>query len=106
MKISVLPPGQRRAVLALMGGRKARTYRQAAQAANVSLGTLFTHLRRVRQRHPDLYEAIHAAHRLAQLERRHEEALERSEEHSYSYFKRKANYRYYQRFGHWPWERC
>ncbi len=102
--LSALPQGQYNAVIALIGGDEARTYRQAANIAGISLGTLYTHLRRVRQKHPDLYDEIRSI-RLSQLARRHIEAMIGDMEHSRVYFKRKANYRYYQRFGHWPWER-
>ena len=103
LDLSVLPPGQRRAVVAFIGGNKARTYTEASDVAGMSLGTLFTHLHRVRLRHPALYEAIRVI-RLSQLAKRHEEALQAAWEHSRAHFKRKANYRYYQRFGHWPCE--
>ncbi len=102
--ISILPQGQYNAVIALIGVEEARTYKQAACVAGISLGTLYAHLRRVRQNHPALYEEIRAV-RLSQLARRHNEAVMRDMEHSRTYFKRKANYRYYQRFGYWPWER-
>ena len=56
--LSSLPEGQRRAVLALIGGEQARTYPDAAKIAGMSFGTMHTHVRRVRQNHPDLYQAI------------------------------------------------
>jgi hypothetical protein len=102
--LSILPEGQHRAVIALIGGEKAVTYGQAADKANMSLGTLFTHLRRVRHNHPELYETVCTV-RLSQLEERHKEALQRAEEHSYDYFRRKRNYAYYRVTGRWPWEK-
>ena len=50
--LSSLPGGQRRAVLDLIGGELARTYPGAAKIAGTSLGTMHTHVRRVRQNHP------------------------------------------------------
>ena len=99
LNLSPLPPGQRRAVLALVGGGEAHTYSEAAKAGEMSLGTLYTHLRRIRQRHPDLYEEIRQM-RLAQLEVRHEAALASAKAHSRAYFRRQA--RWLRRMGLWP----
>ena len=73
--------------MALIGGGAARTYVQAALIAGVHLGTLYRHLGRVRQRHPDLYESIRAV-RLYQLAWRHERAIANAKEHSRAYFRR------------------
>ena len=97
--LSPLPPGQRRAVLALVGDGEARTYSEAAKAGEMSLGTLYTHLRRIRQRHPDLYEVVRKA-RLAQLAVRHEAALEAARMHSRIYFRKRA--RWLRSLGLWP----
>ncbi len=51
--LSSLPPGQRRAIQALIGGgEQARTYPEAAVLAGMSEGTLLTHVNRVRKRRP------------------------------------------------------
>lgn len=90
--LSPLPPGQRRAVLALVGGGEvARTYPEAAKLAGMSLGTLYIHFRRIRQRHPDVYAAIRGV-RLAQLAERHAAALEAARAHSRRYFRKRARW--------------
>lgn len=102
--LTLLPAGQRRVAQVLIEGSKARTYREVAERLELSLGTVYEYLRRIRLNHPELYAAIMAV-RKGQLEQRHEAALAKDAAHSRQYFRRKANYRYYQRFGYWPWER-
>lgn len=99
-----LPVGQRRALLALVGSGRARTYREAALMAGVSLGTLLTHMNRVRERHPQLYEAVRAV-RGMQLAQRHAVALEAARVHTRTWFRKQANRRYHRQYGYWPWER-
>ena len=57
----------------------------------MSLGTLHTHIRRIRQGHPGLYAAICQV-RLAQLAERHDMALETAQEHSLAYFRKRARW--------------
>jgi transposase len=102
--LSSLPKGQRRVAEALIGGNKARTYREVAARLELSLGTVYEHLRRIRLNHPDLYQVLMIVRREL-LEQRHEAAVAKDAAHSKCYFKRRANFRYYQRFGYWPWER-
>ena len=101
--LSVLPSGRRRAVEALIGGNEDRTYPEAARIAGMAEGTLLTHVNRVRQNHPRLYTAIRAV-RLAQLAVRHERALANAKAHSRAYFKRRANRRFCELFGYYPWQ--
>ena len=54
--LTSLPEGQRRAVRALISGERARTYPEAAKLGGISLGTLYTHLRRVKGNHPEVYK--------------------------------------------------
>ena len=89
--LAALPPGQRRAVEALIGGGVPRTYPEAAQLAGMAEGTLLTHVNRVRRRHPELYAAIRSV-RLAQLGARHEDALAAARAHSAIYFKKRARW--------------
>ena len=77
--ISLLPEGQRRAVTSLVGGERARTYVEASEVAHISVNTLYTHLRRVKSKHPKLYEAIYRRRR-TQLRGRHNEAVLRARE--------------------------
>ena len=87
--LSLLPRGQRRAVEALVGDGVDRTYPEAARIAGTSEGTLLTHFNRIRRNHPQLYAAIRAI-RKAQLEVRHEFAMENAKAHSRAYFRRRA----------------
>ena len=87
--LSALPPGQRRAMEALIGGGMARTYPEAAELAGMSEGTMLTHINRVRRRHPELYRAIRSV-RLAQLADRHEDALAAKRAHSAIYFRKRS----------------
>ena len=100
--LSSLPPGQRRAIQALIGcGEQARTYTEAAQVASMSEGTMLTHVNRVRRRHPRIYKKARAV-RLAQLALRHEEALDNAREHCREYFTR-VNRSQYRMLGYRPW---
>ena len=85
--IAILPEGQRRAVDGLVGGERARTYVEASEVAGISVNTLYTHLRRVRSKHPKLYKAIYRRRR-SQLRERHREAVARARDHTKQYFKR------------------
>jgi len=90
--LSALPPSQRLAMDALIGGRVARTYPGAARIAGMSEETILTHVNRVRQRHPALYKLIRSV-RLAQLVQRHEDALMGTRAHSAIYFRKQAKWR-------------
>ncbi len=70
----------------------------------MSLGTLKTHLRRVRLNHPKLYEEVRKV-RSAQLAERHEAALVNARQHSKAHFRRKANRRLYLKHGYYPLQR-
>ena len=87
MDLSQLPPGQRRAVEAFIGGGTARTYPETAKIAGVSLGTVKTHLHRIKYNHPAVYSAVRSV-RESQLAVRHEIALENTKQHSRAYFRR------------------
>ncbi len=104
LDLSPLPAGQRRVAATLIGGSKARTYAEVAKKLELSLGTVYEQLRRIRLNHPELYAALMELRR-KQLEHRHVAALAKDAAHSKQYFRRKANRRYYERFGYWPWER-
>ena len=89
--LSPLPEGQHRAIRALIGGKMARTYPEAARIAGMSLGTILTHVNRVRRMRPKLYQRIREV-RLAQLNYRHEDALEAARAHSAIYFRKRAKW--------------
>ena len=83
--IKSLPDGQRKSVVGLVGGDRARTYIEASEIAGISVNTLYTHLRRIRARHPKLYGAIYKV-RKNQLQVRHREAVNRARDHTRQYF--------------------
>jgi len=87
LNLSALPSGQSRAVAALISGERARTYPEAAKVAEMSLGTLYTHLRRVKRNHPEVYEKVIRV-RKAQLAVRHHNALSNAKAHTRAWFRR------------------
>jgi len=91
VELSGLPEGQRRAMDALIGGRSDRTYGEAAEVAGISLGTMLTHVNRVRQNHPDVYGEVRVVRR-QQLEGRHARAMNTAEWHSAMYFRRRKRW--------------
>lgn len=101
--LGTLPTGRARVALALVAGRDAPTYPEVAARLGIGLGTVHTHLRRLRERHPDVYTAV-MAERARQLGKRHKEALARDAEHSRLWHRKQANRRYHARYGRWPWE--
>ena len=68
-----LPKGQQRVAILLVHG-KGTTYRGVAEALGVSIGTVYTHLKRIRDDHPMTYAAL-MAYRQKQLERQDAEAV-------------------------------
>ena len=91
---------QARAVESLIGVGRDRTYTEAAEAAGMSLGTLYTHLRRVRCNHPKLYAAIRKV-REAQLAVRHRNAVANARAHTRAYFRRIRRSQLYLLAGYW-----
>lgn len=102
--LHLLPEGQRRVAAMLVSEDTALSYPEVAARLEIHLGSVHTHLRRIRKGHPELHSALMAV-RQQQLARRHAEAVSRAELHSREWHRRQANRRYYYRFGHWPWER-
>ena len=87
LNLTYLPEGQRRAVTALISGDQARTYPEAAEEAGMSLGTLYTHLRRVKRNHPKVYKEVRRG-RECQLAVRHHNALDNARSHTRAWFRR------------------
>ena len=52
LDFTALPRGQRRVAEALIQGKKAQTYKGVAKQLELSLGTVYEHLRRIRLNHP------------------------------------------------------
>ena len=98
--ISLLPEGQRKAIESLVGGERARTYVEASEVAGISVNTLYTHLRRVRSKHPKLYKAIYRRRR-SQLRERHREAVANARAHTRAYFRRVRRSQMYLLTGYW-----
>ena len=87
-----LPIGQREALDALVGQKEAVTYRAAAESLGIGIGTLYTRLKRIRDKHPKIYNRAMAIRR-TQLDYRHEEALAR-DSRSHQYFKNMKKHNY------------
>ncbi len=87
LDLSGISKGQRHAIEGLIGGDRARTYKEASLSAGVSLGTLYTHLRRVRLQHPNLYKKVRKI-RKKQLSVRHSIAVYNAKNHSRAWFRR------------------
>ena len=98
--ISLLPKGQRKAVESLVDGERARTYVEASEVAGIPVNTLYTHLRRVRSKHPKLYKAIRKV-RKAQLAIRHRNAVANARAHTRAYFRRMRRSQMYLLTGYW-----
>ena len=102
--LAELPEGQRRVAQELVGSGYAKTYAEVAARLNLSLGTVYRHLKRIRERRPAVYAALMET-RWQQLRQRHSEAVERRSKRSAAWHRRQANRRYRERFGYYPWER-
>jgi len=102
-RLESLPVGQRRVAETLVGGGAARTYGEVAALLGIHVGSVHVHLRRIRERHPEVYAAL-MTERARQLGKRHEAAEARAAEHSRRWHRIQANRRYYYRFGCWPWD--
>jgi hypothetical protein len=72
---------------------EAPTYPALAASLGLSLGSVHTHLRRIRLLHPAVWEEL-MAERGRQLADRHTEAVARAEQHSREWHRRQANRRY------------
>lgn len=102
-KLANLPPGQRRVASSLIEG-KGKSYQGVAEELELSIGTVYRHLKRIRDSSPATYQLL-MAYRKGQLVQRHKESLKKARAHSDRWFRRERNRRFYYRFGYWPWER-
>ncbi len=87
LDLSTLSEGQRKSVLALIGGDRARTYSEAAESAGISLGSLHTYLARVRKNHPKVYERVMKVRR-KRLSQRHRLSELNRKAHTRAWFRR------------------
>ena len=100
LDLTILPAGQKRAVMALISGERARTYPEAAKVGEMSLGTLYTHLRRVKRNHPEVYQKVRRV-RKAQLAVRHRNALDNARAHTRAWFRRVRRNERFLLLGYW-----
>ena len=83
--------------MALIADDCGLTYRAVAAQLGLSVGTVYRHLGRIRERHPEVYAAL-MMERERQLAVRHQQALERDEAHS-DRWHQMTKRRYYFRVG-------
>ena len=97
-----LSTGQRKAIQAIVGDdpEYAVTYKEAAESLGITEWTLKTQLQRVRRKTPGIYK-VYMQKRRQKLDIRHEEALERQDEHNHVWLaaRAKANNRMLRRLG-------
>jgi DNA-binding CsgD family transcriptional regulator len=84
--LTKLPIGQRRVAEALLSKDVGRTYPEVAALLRINLGTVHTHLRRIRLQHPAIYRAL-MAERARQLAARHRRATAKEKERAKQWFK-------------------
>lgn len=101
--LGLLSDGQREVLMALLEEDVARTYPETAEALGLALGTVYTHLRRVKQKAPALYAAAMEIRR-EQLGRRKARSAARAAAHSAEWFRKKRNRACYYRTGLWPYQ--
>jgi AcrR family transcriptional regulator len=80
------------------------TYRGAAEALGVGVGTIYRHLDRVRKRKPEVYRLL-MAERYDQVADRYVEALARLRQRADRWRLKQRNRAYFRAAGRWPRER-
>jgi hypothetical protein len=99
-----LPRGQARVALGLLClPEDPVAYTDVSAAFGISLGTVHTHMRRIRQRRPDLYGEI-MAERRRQLSARHDLVVAKRRRRSLLWARRRRAAEYRKAHGIWPWE--
>ena len=97
-----LPPGQMRVALGLVClPEDAVAYTDIAEGLGINLGTVHTHMRRIRIRHPALHAAI-MAERRRQLAARHALVVEERRERSLRWGRRRHAARFMRSTAHGP----
>jgi transposase len=91
--LATLPIGRRRVATALLAEDCGCTYDAVAKRLGVHVGTVYQHLRRIRMRHPNVYDAL-MSERARQLAERHRRACARAEAHSGVWLKMTGGVRY------------
>jgi hypothetical protein len=99
-----LPPGQARVALGLLClPDDPVSYRDVAAGLGIHVGTVYTHLRRLRNRHPDLYGRL-MTERRQQLAARHLAVVAERRARSLHWGRRRYAAQYRRQHGKWPWE--
>ncbi len=99
-----LPRGQARVAIALIClPEDPVSYRDVADGLGIHLGTVHTHLRRIRQLHPCVYAAL-MDERRRQLAERHSAIVEERRLRSLRWGRRRYAARYRATRRDWPWE--
>jgi hypothetical protein len=98
-----LRAGQVRVAIALLDADPPATYQEVASALSIHVGTVRRHLKRIRDRRPDVYARI-MAERRAQLDRYHSVVETRRMERSRRWGRHRFCARYRADHGRWPWE--
>jgi transposase len=105
-RLAGLPAGQRRVAAALVMSNPdgtAPSYHAVAERLSVHVGTVYRQLGRIRARKPDLFAAL-MAERRRRPAARHVRAVARAAARSEAWHRRRANARFRQEFGRWPWQ--
>jgi hypothetical protein len=74
-QVAALPRRQREVVEQWVGVTPAPTYRLVAERLGISLGTVYEHLKRVRDGYPTLYDRLYELRQAARRERSHAATL-------------------------------
>ncbi len=99
-----LPRGQARVALGLLClPEDPVTYSEVAAGLHIHLGTVRTHLGRIRLGHPALYAAV-MTERRRQLATRHAAVVEVRRRRSLMWGRRRYAARYRAEHGCWPWQ--
>lgn len=101
---SELPSGQARVALGLIClPEDPVAYTDVAAGLRIGIGTVHTHMRRIRLGHPELYGAL-MAERQRQFRERHLAVLEERAQRSLEWGRRRYAARYRAEHGRWPWQ--
>jgi hypothetical protein len=99
-----LPWGQARVAIGLLcSPEDPVAYSEIASAFGINIGTVHTHMRRIRRRRPDLYIEI-MAERRRQLSVRHEAVEAERRRRSLLWVRRRRAGAYRREHGVWPWD--
>ena len=87
-----LTPNQFAVAFALVSRKYGQTYREVAEELGTSIGTVYTHLRRIRRTHPKLYADL-MERRKRQLKVRHRRAIDHAKAHTHEWYLKNDEFR-------------